>query len=59
MTITKIKSVVYFNLPRDICEIIVAIIQSDRKVTQPIPDTYSVCQKRNYNEIRKQKIMLF
>jgi hypothetical protein len=31
------------------------IIQSDRKFTQPIPDTCSVCQKINYIGIRTQK----
>jgi hypothetical protein len=30
-------------------------IQSNRKVTQLIPDTCSICQKINYIEIRKQK----
>jgi hypothetical protein len=30
-------------------------IQGDRKVTQPIPDTCSLCQKINCIEIRKQK----
>jgi hypothetical protein len=29
-------------------------IQSDLKVTQPIPDTCSICQKINYIEVRKQ-----
>jgi hypothetical protein len=31
------------------------VIQSERKVTQPIPDTCSICQKINYIFIRKQK----
>jgi hypothetical protein len=31
------------------------LTQSDRKVTRPIPDTCSICQKINYIEIRKQK----
>lgn len=31
------------------------IIQSDQKLTQPIPDTYLICQKINYIRIRKQK----
>jgi hypothetical protein len=35
------------------------IIQGDRKITQPIPDTYSICQKTNYTEIWKQKTMLY
>jgi hypothetical protein len=32
------------------------IIHSGRKVTKPIPDSYSICSKINYTEIRKQKI---
>jgi hypothetical protein len=35
------------------------LLQGDRKVTQPIPDTCSICQKINYIEIRKQKRMLY
>jgi hypothetical protein len=35
-----------------------AVIQGDRKVTQPIPDTCSICHKINYIEIRKQRTML-
>jgi hypothetical protein len=30
-------------------------VQTDRNVTQPIPDTRSICQKINYIKIRKQK----
>jgi hypothetical protein len=30
------------------------VLQSDRKVTQPIPDTSSICQKINYIELRKK-----
>jgi hypothetical protein len=30
-------------------------VQDGLKVTQPIPDTCSICQKINYVEIRKQK----
>jgi hypothetical protein len=35
-------------------------LQDDRKVTQPIPDTCSICQKKkkNYTEIIKQKTIL-
>jgi hypothetical protein len=34
-------------------------VQSDWKITQPIPDTYSICQKINCIEIGKQKTMLY
>jgi hypothetical protein len=37
------------------CSTYALIIQSNRKVTQPIPDTCSICQKINYIDIRKQK----
>jgi hypothetical protein len=30
-------------------------VQDDRKVTQRIPDTCSICQKINYTEIIKKK----
>jgi hypothetical protein len=39
--------------------ILFSIIQSDRKVTQPILDTCCVCQKINYIETRKQKTMSY
>jgi hypothetical protein len=35
------------------------LIQGDRKVTQPIPDTCSIFQKINDIEIRKQKTVLY
>jgi hypothetical protein len=38
--------------------LVVSMIQGDRKVTQPVPDTCSTCRKINYTEIRKQKAML-
>jgi hypothetical protein len=31
----------------------ITAVQDDRKFTQPIPDTYSTCQKINHIEIRK------
>jgi hypothetical protein len=34
-------------------------MQGDLKVTQPISDTCSICQKINYIEIRKQKTVLY
>jgi hypothetical protein len=36
-----------------------ATVQGDWKVMQPFPNTCSICQKINYNEIRKQKTMLY
>jgi hypothetical protein len=35
------------------------VIQVNRKVTQPIPDTFSICRKINYIKIWKQKVMLY
>lgn len=29
----------------------------DRKVTEPIPDTHSICQKTNSIEIRKYQVL--
>jgi hypothetical protein len=37
------------------CRWEIMFVQDDRKVTQPIPDTCSICQKIKYIEIRKQK----
>jgi hypothetical protein len=41
-----------------LCEIR-GVIQSNRKVNQPIPDKCYICQKINYIEIRKQKTVLY
>jgi hypothetical protein len=39
--------------------LLLIVVQGDRKFTQPIPGTCSMCQKINYIEIRKQKTMFY
>jgi hypothetical protein len=44
------------NLLQDLYRLLLTlVIQDDRKVTQPIPDPCSICQKIHYIEIKKQK----
>jgi hypothetical protein len=54
LTCSFITSRVYGNLI-----LIVHVIQNVRKLTQPIPDTHSVCKKIHYIKIWKQKTMLY
>jgi hypothetical protein len=50
-----LPSLVLFCAPYNLCWWNIVIIQSDGKVTQPIPETGSICRKINYSEIRKGK----